>query len=361
MTSTGGSFIIMKYSGHAPSVDHEVVWRSISAPNLEPQKSPSSLFPRKGPSRSPVSGNIEYYLQDAAHGLYIRGQKLGIAKVVQDAVGEVRKNVQAIASPENEARLANSYGDLSIAGSSEILRGISALQERNKALANMLASAVDELWECEKTIGTANQKPYESENTTKNLSAAIAKVQFVQVFLEDPSIEVPGGSLKRTEEDAEQFKGLRTDQGDSNTKREMPLLPNKINDGSASEVKAVDSNMVSATEPDIFVSPCTVQRQEDTKGEQFKPHKRQTSTKVYASRPPLTQSSFSWMVNTEVKGSSFVDPGPTPTEKRRGRGSRGFLFGEDDAEQISAKTKAKDRTGGNVEAKPEVINLHSLK
>ena len=383
MSSKNGNVIIRKYSGKAPVLDHEEENSGTSTHEPTTRSSIDRHTSKPEHSRvSPNTGNLEYYLQDAARGLYSRSRKLGIRKAVQDAVGEVRKNVQAITLPEGEGRLRQARNNQGSAGPADILQKISALQERNKALARMLASAVDELWEYEKDLNSSKNGKSENKNGSEGLSATIAKVQFVQVFMEDPSIEVAitdvaedksSGSTQSTDQESSQGgtgnKGNSHDQEDSSTKlkkNNMQPKPSIISDNMSDQVQvepesATLDNVLSATNKP---SPNTDSQETITSEASAQSHKSRTPVNLHASRPSLAQSSFSWMVKTDTEDSSFVATSPTPTERRRGRASRGFLFGEDDGAD-KAKTESVGSGGGSSstkgKTKPEVIGLDALK
>ena len=383
MSPRYGNVIIKKYSGKAPvlndkSMDHEnrqfKQGRKISSDLLD-------TAPESGRT-PPRAGNLEYYLQDAARGIYAKGQKLGIRKAVQDAVGEVRKNVQAITSPESEGRSRQEPYNQSNPGPKNVLRRVSALQERNKALAKMLSSAVEELWEYEKNLALPENGEKKRETGKESLSATIAKVQFVQVFLEDPTIEVAAPGML----EAHQGKDGRLDDHEPNhsissssagdndrSGRYYPEQRNNITEVTPSR-KAKDplskeklSSDVVSEIPSIKIGRGAEPDSQTTKTvseERSQPRGPRAPVNLFASRPSLAQSSFSWMVKKDTEGSSFVAASPTPTERRRGKGSRGFLFGEDDEVKGGGGgggSVSASGSGANGERKPEVIGLDALK
>ena len=379
MSPKCGNIIIRKYTGKAPILNHEE--DNNGARMHEPRiRSSTDRYTSKPDYNraSPGSGNLEYYLQDAARGLYSRSQKLGIRKAVQDAVGEVRKNVQAITSPESEGRLRQAYNNQSLARPADTLQKVSALQERNKALAKMLASAVDELWEYEKNLNSTKNNETENESDSKGLSATIAKVQFVQVFMEDPSIEVAATDVtenkirkSRQSTDQSSNQGGSGNKDNSYGREDSHTKLKEISMQTSQSFKSDSISDKAEPEPTIFddassttkISPNTDSQGTVTSETSAQSHNPHTPVNLHASRPSLAQSSFSWMVKTDNEESSFVATSPTPTERRSGKAGRGFLFGED---IVTDKVKTESSGSGGIgtakgERKPEVIGLDALK
>ena len=364
MSPKDGNVIIRKYSGKAPILSQTHLG-SRSDSHEQTTKSSANIITSNSEygRASSGAGNLEYYLQDAARGLYARGQKLGIRKAVQDAVGEVRKNVQAITSPESEGRPRQVYYDRNISRPKDILRRVSALQERNKALAKMLSSAVDELWEYEKNLVTPEGNKSKVQTGKQELSATIAKVQFVQVFLEDPSLEVAATDTKDTAQDNSSSANSSYKHERSNAEQKEIVIEtaHAKTAESISDRAEPDQNLVQDIHsPTTERSPYSDSQITFASAEPSLSRKPRTPVNLHASRPSLAQSSFSWMVKPDAEGSSFVAASPTPTERRRGKGSRGFLFGEDD-EVKGEGSRSISSIGAKGERKPEVIGLDALK
>lgn len=215
LTPEGGAEIILRYGKKAPVIDASpppaIRLSSSPSPNSS-HRSRSSL----GSPRSFVTqqgAGIEALLQGAAKNVLERGSQWGVGKAIREAVGEVRKHAEAIQSgvpsttvsgnttPRSGGReyrkpaqppVANARPVLARAQSGNAPKRIESLERRSKNLAKMLESAVGELWDYHKERSEESNDPSQSKkDSIEALSLAIAKVQFVQVYLEDSSIPLP--------------------------------------------------------------------------------------------------------------------------------------------------------------------------
>ncbi|KAG8427235.1 hypothetical protein J3459_007378 [Metarhizium acridum] len=122
---TGGSSLIMKYTGKIP-------------------ENPNDIKPtRPSSGADPEANSHGNFFQGAARGanrVLERSEKLGINQAVRDAMGEIRRNVQSF----NEARQAQRSPRhiLSDEGASKAL---AAMERRNKELAGLLNDTVTNL------------------------------------------------------------------------------------------------------------------------------------------------------------------------------------------------------------------------
>lgn len=215
LTPEGGAEIITRYGKKAPAIDASApptIRLSSSPPPTLSHRSRSSL----GSSRAFVSqqgAGLEALLQGAAKNVLERGSQWGVGKAIRDAVGEVRKHAEAIQSgapsapdsgnttPRSGGReyrkpaqlpATNTKPGLTRTQSGNALKKIESLERRSKNLAKMLENAVGELWEYHKERSEESKEPNEArKDSIEALSLAIAKVQFVQVYLEDSSIPLP--------------------------------------------------------------------------------------------------------------------------------------------------------------------------
>lgn len=203
--------MVEKYSQRRPSLATHPVQRPSTPSSRADRISPSpnrNRSPLASPSRlssaiGPSSLGLEGLLSDAARAAYTRGEKWGLNRAVRDAVGEVRKNVSAIGtSPRNSLHRRTSSADL--------VRKYERLEQRSKALSQMLEGALNELWECQRMFAeegsgketaedegelrekSENETTESTKSTRKGavdaLGMAIAKVQFVQVYLGDTTM-----------------------------------------------------------------------------------------------------------------------------------------------------------------------------
>jgi TBC1 domain family protein 5 len=371
LTPQGGAEIISRYGKQAPVVELET-----SPIVREPSPSPSFASSRtRGSLGSPRSfvgqqgAGIEALLQGAAKNVLERGSQWGVGKAIRDAVGEVKKNVEAYQSaassgqttPRAGGREFRKPGQLSTAAgaarpgldrtqSGNAIRKIEGLEKRNRNLAKMLETAVGELWE--------HHRERNEEQTTKDgdakgkealeaLSLAIAKVQFVQVYLEDSSIPLPvEESTERTASmKAAETLALPSPQSPVPPERTSSAPPVSVHPPSGPSSGAVASLMTSsASNPRPTSPPHT-----------SKPARLQPSSSLSPrSRPHLTSSNFSWMLGEDSASSNFASGTAHSTfssdEKRRMKG-KGFLFGDDDEDESSMKEGKRGSVSGKGGAK----------
>ena len=200
MDQHGGSYLVSKYTGRP----QEQAGRPVTPPALQRNITTFSVaHVRKGtlsPNLSPSRAirpprNIEGMLQSTAKNIYARGERLGIGKVVRSAVDEVHRKAQEIRdtqtpSPPTTWRQRGPRGSLGAASSQNRME---QLESRCSQLAKLLEGAVSELWEYQKVLSesTLDSEKREEPSVIEDLSVAIAKVQFVQVYLDDPGLPLP--------------------------------------------------------------------------------------------------------------------------------------------------------------------------
>ncbi|KAF2237175.1 RabGAP/TBC [Viridothelium virens] len=371
--SDGGSHIVHKHTGrHLPLVSQAgTVSASPDIPVFTVSK--RSRSPPKTAKRSsqPVGQvGLEGLLQDAARGVFKRGEKWGVNQAVRDAVGEVRKNVQGLQAARGSPRGKSSESTEASKNPEKLLRKISRLEERNRTLAKMLEGAVAELWNHQKSVTETKESEGDSVNA---LSMAIARVQFVQVYLEDSSMKLPEDDTQIAKPPSDKEPPNQTDVAQQNS-AESKLDRDLDDDSSALEkppTPAAKSSDPERPDPD---PPQTHHRQKSkptpvttsshspppppsanthpatapSTQPSFPPSQSQFSassspppapTNLNASRPSLAQSSFSWMLGSASddsgarRASSFISASPFPAERRRmhaaGNSRTDFLFGDE--------------------------------
>lgn len=355
LTPQGGSEIITRHGKQAPLLEIEPAANlRVSSPALsfasnragQRSASPKSLL-------GPQGAGLEAVLQGAAKNVIERGSQWGVGRALRDAVGEVRKNVEAYqngaisghTTPRSGGREFRAPGLLSspTAGQRPGLdRSLSTLasekhanlEKRNKDLGKMLESAVAELWEHHREQ-TESQRSKDEETNNKaameTLSLAIAKVQFVQVYLEDSSIPLPIDESTDQAATANAAASLAPPTPEPTV--DAPLTVDPVVPATTSRVKE------------------TSQKPEQL-GSQASPPLKPSAVRspdvlrlAPRSRPQLTSSNFSWMLGEESASSNFATGAAHSTfasdEKRRMKG-KGFLFGDDDEDDVSVKeTKSK--------------------
>ncbi|TEA13334.1 TBC1 domain family member 5 [Colletotrichum sidae] len=186
LSAAGGASLILKYTGRMPNTTPSA---DNSRPSTPMGQAFSSLKQRTKGSHSPMpspgrfiqqQGGIEALFQGAAKGMMERSEKFGINQAVRDAMGEIKRNMQGLNEVRYSPRMARQLlGDESAASA------VAALEKRNKLLATMLDETVTSL----RSVATSDLD--DKVKTLELVEVAAAKVQFVKVYLEDPTIEVP--------------------------------------------------------------------------------------------------------------------------------------------------------------------------
>ncbi|KAH0268953.1 RabGAP/TBC, partial [Aureobasidium melanogenum] len=329
----GASTLVEKYSGR---------------PLPEPAETPTNMLqpsmPGKIRTQMPVraSSNFEDMLQGAAKGVLQRSEKWGINKAFRDAMDEVRKGVREIQAaqtpqaPSRHTRGLSRQSGTSDRSTDPSLR-LTVLEQRNTALSQMLKKAIDDLWTYHETaVGGKGSE----EDSLKGLSMAIAKVQFIQVYLEDASVP-----LAVDEEATETGKEEAIEVTEVPSQVKEPASAHIDNKPAAQDTKeSTDTKAVDEAPAESTDAP--KQKTEDSA-----PAMSTKTTDVpldfHTPRPTLAQSSFSWMLgqSPETSTSSFAQAkGLAPSDIRRR--SKGFLFGDEDDARAGSPEKKKDSKRG---------------
>ncbi|KAI0603025.1 rab-GTPase-TBC domain-containing protein [Biscogniauxia sp. FL1348] len=186
LDSHGGNALITKYTGKSPSLS-----TADSRPDTPGSFGPS-LRRKVAGARSPLSpsrfrpppGGVEALFQGAAKGVLERGEKLGINQAVRDAMVEIRRNVQEAKSSMKSGR------DLfSEPGPNAAIQAVAMMDQRNKRLAAMLDESVTTL----KALAMSDLE--DKEDMQGRLGVAAAKIQFIKVYLEDSTMDLPDESI----------------------------------------------------------------------------------------------------------------------------------------------------------------------
>jgi TBC1 domain family protein 5 len=359
LTPEGGAEIISRYGKQAPKIEPE-------APSIIRESSPSPSFASSRTRRSlgsPKSflgqqgAGLEAMLQGAAKNVVERGSQWGVGKAIREAVGEVKKNVEAYQSAANSgqntpraggrefrkpAQLAVGVGGarpgLDRTHSDNAIRKIEGLERRNRNLAKMLETVVGELWEHHRERIEEQSKAGEEakgKEALEALSLAIAKVQFVQVYLEDSSIPLPDETTEQVaSEQAAETLALPAPASPfaepTPSAPPVSIEPPPESKAIATPMPIVSSNTSSRpTSPPVVAKPAQLQP---------------TNHLSPRSRPHLTSSNFSWMLGEDSASSNFASGTAHSTfssdEKRRMKG-KGFLFGDDDDDESSSIKEGK--------------------
>jgi TBC1 domain family protein 5 len=378
LTPEGGAEIISRYGKNAPIIEVQSL-STVRIPSPTSSDRSSRAKSSLGQQRNflPYQGaGIEALLQGAAKNVMERGSQWGVGKVFRDAVGEVRKNVEAIQSsgpppsqttPRSGGRefrkpaqlltgVAGTRPGLERLQSNNAFKKVESLERRSKNLAKMLETAVAELWDHHKERseeGGGNRESVEA------LSLAIAKVQFVQVYLEDSSIPLPIDEATEREATAHATASLLSPRPTS------PAVPERSSSATSITSALSTRPTSSTTRPQSTLPFTTVQP----------PGSSPLSPRT---RPTLASSSFSWMLGQESTASTFASNTAhtafASDEKRKMKG-KGFLFGDEDGMDSPVKEKRGSVAGkgggkgkgkgkgkaGEGELEEEIIDLEDVR
>lgn len=326
LNASGGASLITKYTGRAPQKSSNS--SEISRPSTPSFRAFNTLrqkgFGARSPLRSPPSfnqgGGMDALLQGArqgAKGVFERGEKLGINQAVRDAMGEIRRNMNGI----NDGRVVPQSEREGLSGEGAA-QALAAMERRNRQLASMLDETVANL----KTISATNLEG--KAKSLELIEVAAAKVQFVQIYMEDSTMELPmldEGPSTREPEPTTEAEKTAGDPLSSATDANISSL--NLEDGPTSG----DGGAGSPT-PDTGSEIKTM-----------KANKLQPRPAPIPTRSTLAQSSFSWMLEPEEPVSALSPPGsarsppsrPSSSSQPKNRAPNNasrernaFLFGE---------------------------------
>ena len=290
---------------------------------LTPQK---SLSPRLSPARILQNqGGIEGIIHEAAKGVYNQGERWGVAKALRGAVQGLQSGNNSPRRLPEKSRWSLDSGKVVSDNPKELIAKIESFEQRNKSLAKLLEKAMEELWTQQK-----KGSPESNETTADALSLAIAKVQFVQVYLENSTMPLPSESLS-PEEKAEhgpaeidaslapstlrppsyqiQADGATDEKGVSEGSHSMESVNSSVQQPATAPIKPLPST------PKVGI-----------------PSKTSGLSPFSQPRPALAQSSFSWMLGEGQQKSGFVSASPSSSERSEERRKGAQLFGDEKQE-----------------------------
>ncbi|KEY71433.1 hypothetical protein S7711_05694 [Stachybotrys chartarum IBT 7711] len=337
LNAQGGAALVMKYTGRMPNTpksteSSRATTPSFSGFNSIRQSGFSAISPLHSPTRFiQQQGGMEALFQGAAKGakgVLERGEKLGINQAVRDAVGEIKKNMQGFNESRNLIRSPQSI--LSDEGAAQAL---AAMEKRNRQLASMLDETINSL----RAVSTSNLE--DKAKSLELIEVAAAKVQFVQIYLEDASMDVPLLVPQEAEatplEDTKTFveNGSREEQAPKIRTEDSPL-PVDVGDlttkHTASSAKENAPELSTADDVTEVVKSTAEVSQPTTVESRKRPDPIPT-------RSTLAQSSFSWMLEPDEpqvnKAVASTSKSPPPQHKKKSshnasREKNAFLFGD---------------------------------
>ncbi|KAK5173907.1 uncharacterized protein LTR77_002588 [Saxophila tyrrhenica] len=385
-----GSYLVSKYTGKPL----EQAGRPVTPPALQRNITTMAVATKASatsPTRSPgPNRNLESVFQSTARNIYARGEKLGIGKVVRSAVDEVHKKAQEIRDAQTPATPPPSWRQRGTSrtslGAEPLLTRVQTLEVRSRQLAKLLEGAVSELWEYQRAASESAMTDAEAQKAgLEQLSVAIAKVQFIQVYLDDPGMPLPqeaettGGSPQAASEGASQAVGPeiegvestpaysrtgtpvatagRTEaiegRGSNLDEAQPPkssveglLDPESFADPSLTETGAPGSVKVS---PEIVVQEDNAASITSEKPDQPSNKDQQRPTPLSSARPRLEQSSLSWMLDQQ--GSKLRQPSPSASGREQAR-FRSSLFGTARADDTVSGDSSRRVSGEMIRGQP---------
>ncbi|KAF7535775.1 hypothetical protein G7Z17_g13146 [Cylindrodendrum hubeiense] len=276
-------------------------------------------------------GGMEALFQGAAKGakgVLERGEKLGINQAVRDAMGEIKRNI-------NEAR-QTALSPRQVFHEEGAARGLMALERRNRQLAAMLDETVNNL----KALSGSNLD--DKVKSLELIEIAAAKVQFVKIYLEDSSMEVPIIDSLPPDEDGQIRIAVDRTVADglgintlpeplSSTPVDVNIAALKIaeeapNPSKDETIPPISPDVMDTSSDNVPTDPLAVGAVIDSR-----------PTGPVPTRSTLAQSSFSWMLEPDEPGSpqqsTATKNSPAIQHKKRisnstNRERNAFLFGE---------------------------------
>ncbi|KAM0719954.1 hypothetical protein Q7P37_004089 [Cladosporium fusiforme] len=375
MHTEGGGYLVLKYTdrplqpGDRPATP-PALQRNITAfSGVNAAKAALSRAGGSPDTRPKQARNIESLFQSAAKNIHARSEQLGIGKAVRNAVDEVHRKAQEISnaptpSPSNTWRQRGprtAYG--------AVLQKVKELETRNAQLGKLLEAAVSDLWEFQKDAAEGDgadkpRGPDEARSQLEKLSVAIAKAQFVQVYLSDSSLPLPVDDADKNQraEHSGASSPPPEKQGLEEKQEQAPISPSKMTPV-AEEARSLTSHdeekFEKLADPSTFDDPDddAVEPETDptpSTNSQPEIHIDGTATEETAIEPPpaeedplsalpspqvprptLAESSYSWMLSNpdKEKDQEHSDTNSrktTPSFFEDQRRNRGFLFGDED-------------------------------
>ncbi|KAL9105789.1 MAG: hypothetical protein Q9227_009091 [Pyrenula ochraceoflavens] len=345
-TKEAAASLVAKYSGRRPKLasgqtreGHRVPQKP-SARNLRDYSSSPSrgaVSPNRNAARLPQQQKtLETLFQEVTGGLQRRTENWKLAKTVRGAVGEVRKNVNNITSSPGSPRrvVAPTRQPLESSGeqstdSQLLAQRVQILEARNKVLAKMLGGALESL---------RSHKDGAQPEDVFNIS--LAKIQFVQVYLEEPDIPIPPDPSEEHSDPtrdklstvSQPDRATEPSEASERQERSQKRDPRPSADVVPQEASKLPSNAVNVS---IGNDP---------------PLNHQST------RPSLAQSSFSWMLGADRHRSSFISSVTVPPEQERDSASKGS--GRSKALFKDGRRESEERKSS--ESEEEEITMNNL-
>lgn len=345
--STGATEIIVKYGGKAlsPTSSRPSTPHTLGSFAQAQQRFAKRRSPLPSPARFiQQQGGVEALLQGAARGVYDRGEKMGINQRLRDTVEGVKKEIQNLQTPQSSSHSRRgsdimrwSLDEGRSVPSSKV--ALQAMETRNRQLGYMLEEAMKSL----RLITLESEVPKEAILETVDI--AVAKIQFVKVYLEDSSMTLPEESQQVANTDQQQSSVVESVRGEALSSPQPVRTPHPLRGEPI--VREAISEPITNQEANDKARESSPQ----THASNVKPIKRPVSVPT---RSNLAQSSFAFMLEPDQISVSSLSSSPTkdtspfspPSKQRPGREKAAFLFGEDSSE---SKTSGQRKGTSNEE------------
>ena len=319
----GGDHIISKYSRRAPetTVTRKLPKKVKRARTAEQEAAQNALLPRTTPAKLfQDQGGIEGIIHEAAKGVYSRGEKWGVGKALRGAMQGLQSGRSSPRRISERRQRSLDHGKSNSDSPDEMVAKIQALESRNRSLAKLLETAVDELWVQQKKM----HEEYD-EAAADGLSLSMAKVQFVQVYLENATMPLPSDTAPSAEDTGEGTTSAPTNKTDTLSSPQKTVVRSTQLDGSSEEKEITADDPSKAPNPSFREIPTVHKPIPPSTPKIGSPSKASSS----APRPSLEQSPFSWMLGAnEPQKSGFVAASPFQQAEKTSSGSSKRLFGD---------------------------------
>ncbi|KAI1128514.1 rab-GTPase-TBC domain-containing protein [Nemania abortiva] len=330
--AVGGAELITKYTGRTPSppsASRPTTPRA-AAPSLR-QKLASARSPLSSPRLRPPHGGVEALFQGAAKNVLEQGERLGINQAVRDAMVEIRRNVQ-----EAKSSMKTSRDLFSEPRPNTAIRAVAVMDRRNRRLASMLDDPITALRNV--SIAPGPEEEEDRQKAQEALDIAVAKLQFIKVYLEDSTLALPD------EDDAQDGPGSPM------------LVERKVDSEPLSDAVAA----MALNTPMVIDSP-------DPGGNGVETPKATTSSSPpgqEASTKPDTSASTTEKMDTDplgVEASSTVQTLqrpqlPIPTRSTLAQSSFSWMLEPDVSSQGSAASTSPSMFGSPPSSRPDTMH-----
>lgn len=328
MNPEAGAFLVLRYSGRQmqpskrpntpPAIQRNITTFSGADTVGREYDSKSRMRPQR---------NLEVLLQSTARNIYARG-----GQAVRSAVDEVHKRALEIRETQTPRVPPRGYGPL--------YYRIKGLEKRNNQLAGLLDNAVVDLWDIQKRLMSNVENDNKSAATAniEELSVAVAKLQFIQAYISDPSMALPEKWLSQ-EKPSQTSLGER--DGIPHSQQDAKLIPSleaclnpSESKGAALKDPPVFDDVIARNQPTVTNRSkyanlelnlqvqnedlhSTRDQQPSQKNDAQQSSQSENIMTSTTQRPSLSESSYSWMLDKADTRR------PSSQEKRKSSG----LFG----------------------------------